>query len=65
MEQIRNLDQLVGSLQGQALRRLVVAAGHDRCTIRAAAEAADKGRSYIGWTRSANKRDVPGIFYKF
>lgn len=43
MEQIRNLDQLVGSLQGQALRRLVVAAGHDRCTIRAAAEAADKG----------------------
>ena len=43
MEQIRNLEQLVESLQGQVLRRLVIAAGHDRCTIRAAAEAADKG----------------------
>mgnify|MGYP000582209104 CR=1 FL=1 len=43
MEQIRNLNQLVESLQGQVLRRLVIAAGNDRCTIRAAAEAADKG----------------------
>ncbi|HBM96404.1 TPA: hypothetical protein DD394_02530, partial [bacterium UBP9_UBA11836] len=43
MEQICNLEQLVESLQGQVLKRLVIAAGHDRCTIRAAAEAADKG----------------------
>lgn len=43
MEKICSLEQLVESLQGQVLRRLVVAAGNDRCTIRAAAEAASKG----------------------
>lgn len=43
MEQIRRLDQLVESLQGQPAKRLAVAAGHDRNTIRACAEAADKG----------------------
>lgn len=43
MEQIRSLDQLVESLQGHPLKRLVVAAGHDHCTIRAAAQAADRG----------------------
>jgi len=40
MAEIRNLDQLVQDLKGQPSRRVVVAAGHDPNTIRAAARAA-------------------------
>lgn len=40
MEQIRGLDRLIGDLQGAPPRRLVIAAGHDPHSLRAAARAA-------------------------
>jgi len=43
MSRIRSLDQLVANLKNQPSRRVVVAAGHDPNTIRAAARAAAEG----------------------
>ncbi len=43
MNPIRNLDQLIGDLQGSPSRRVAVAAGHDPNTIGAAARAVAEG----------------------